>query len=204
MTGVNWQLGTSADCDVWFARARKLGIVYQTPRKGDIFVVMAKGSLTDAVHIGIVGGFDKGEWWSIEGNSNLDGSRNGTAVVKRPDLFAFRTSTNLRFIRWAETIDIDKKSDWLVMMGEDIIPGKAINGRVYAPLRDLLKGLYGASVETRLDFDLVPLWDDKAIPCTPIIVDGRSQVSVREFAVWQMLNVVIPHQSGNVIHLQRS
>jgi hypothetical protein len=204
LTGVNWQLGTSADCDVWFARAKKLGIVYQTPRKGDIFVVMAKGSLTDAVHIGIVGGFDKGEWWSIEGNSNLDGSRNGTAVVKRPDLFAFRTSTNLRFIRWAETIDIDKKLDWLVMMGEDIIPGKSINGRVYAPLRDLLKGLYGASVETRLDFDLVPLWDDKAIPCTPIIVDGRSQVSVREFAVWQMLNVVIPHQSGNVIHLQRS
>ena len=75
LTGTNWELGTSADCDVWFARARKLGIVYQTPRKGDIFLVMAKGSLNDAVHIGIVGGFDGGEWWSIEGNSNLDGSR---------------------------------------------------------------------------------------------------------------------------------
>lgn len=204
LTGTNWELGTSADCDVWFARARKLGIVYQTPKKGDIFLVMAKGSLTDAVHIGIVGGFDGGEWWSIEGNSNLDGSRNGTAVVKRPDLFAFRSSRNLRFIRWAETIDTGKKNDWLVMLGEDIIPGKLVSGKVYASLRELLKGLYGAEVDERLGFDLVPLWDDKAIPCTPVIVDGRTQVSVREFAVWQKLNVIMPHQTGNVIHLQRA
>ena len=204
LTGTNWQLGTSADCDVWLSRAKKLGIVYQTPKKGDIFVVMAKGSLTDAVHIGIVGGFDGGSWWSIEGNSNLDGSRNGTAVVKRPDLCAFRKSANLRFIRWSDTIDTEKKPDWLVMMGEDIIPGKMVNSRVYAPLRDLLNALYGADVETRLDFDLVPLWDDKPIPCTPIIVEGRTQVSVREFAVWQTLNVTVPHQAGNVIHLQRS
>jgi hypothetical protein len=89
-------------------------------------------------------------------------------------------------------------------MGEDITPGKPINGKVYAPLRDLLKALYGADVETRLGFDLVPLWDDKAIPCTPIIIDGRTQVAVREFAVWQKLNVVIPHPAGNVIHLTRS
>lgn len=204
LTGTNWELGTSADCDQWLSRAKKLGIVYQTPRKGDIFVVMAKGSLHDAVHIGIVGGFDGGEWWSIEGNSNLDGSRNGTAVVKRPDLFKFRTSSNLRFIRWADTLDASKKPDWLVMMGEDIVPGKIITSKVYSPLRDLLNALYGDDVESRLGFDLVPLWDDKAIPCTPIIIDGRTQVSVREFAVWQKLNVVIPHQAGNIIHLTRS
>jgi hypothetical protein len=194
----------SADCDVWLARAKKLGIVYQTPKKGDIFVVMAKGSLTDAVHIGIVGGFDKGEWWSIEGNSNLDGSRNGTAVVKRPDLFAFRNSTNLRFIRWSETLDTGKKDDWLVMIGDDVIPATSVNGKVYAPLRDMMSALYGKDAETRLDFELVPLWDDKAIPCTPIITDGRTQVSVRELAVWQKLNVVIPVQSQKVIHLQRA
>jgi len=204
LTGTNWELGTSADCDQWFSRAKKLGIVYQTPKRGDIFVVMAKGSLHDAVHIGVVGGFDGGEWWSIEGNSNLDGSRNGTAVVKRPDLFAFRNSANLRFIRWADTLDTNKKPDWLVMMGEDIIPGKMVNSKVYSPLRDLLNALYGSDTESRLDFDLVPLWDDKAILCTPIIVEGRTQVSVREFAVWQKLNVIIPHPAGNIIHLQRS
>jgi hypothetical protein len=204
LTGTNWELGTSADCDQWLSRAKKLGIVYQTPKKGDIFVVMAKGSLHDAVHIGVVGGFDGGEWWSIEGNSNLDGSRNGTAVVKRPDLFAFRNSANLRFIRWADTLDTIKKPDWLVMMGEDIIPGKMVNSKVYSPLRDLLNALYGSDTESRLGFDLVPLWDDKAIPCTPIIVEGRTQVSVREFAVWQKLNVIIPHPAGNIIHLQRS
>jgi hypothetical protein len=90
------------------------------------------------------------------------------------------------------------------MMGEDIVPGKMVNSKVYAPLRDLLKGLYGADVESRLGFDLVPLWDDKAVPCTPIIADGRTQVSVREFAVWQKLDVIIPHPTGNVIHLKRS
>lgn len=204
LTGINWALGTSADCDVWISRANKLGIVYLTPKKGDIFVVMAKGSLTDAIHIGIVGGFDGGEWWSIEGNSNLDGSRNGTAVVKRPDLLAFRKASNLRFIRWAELIDTGKKVDWLVMMGEDIIPGKSINGKVYASLRELLKALYGEGIETRLSFDLVPLWDGKSIPCTPAIIEGRTQISVREFSLWQELKVVIPHQSENVIHLQRA
>jgi len=37
----------------------------------------------------------------------------------------------------------------------------------------------------------VPLWDGRTIPCIPIILNGRSMVSVRDFANWQDLNIVL-------------
>jgi hypothetical protein len=55
----------------------------------------------------------------------------------------------------------------------------------------LLEGLYGEATKTRLTFDLVPLWDGRTIPCIPIILNGRSMVSVRDFANWQDLNIVL-------------
>ena len=84
--------------------------------------------------------------------------------------------------------EVDTKT---VVIGEKKIESVITNGKSYAPLRLLLEGLYGEATKTRLTFDLVPLWDGRTIPCIPIILNGRSMVSVRDFANWQDLHIVL-------------
>jgi hypothetical protein len=194
LTGLDWQLGTSASCDVLLARARRLGILHKTPYVGDIGFVLAPKDDTDAVHVFLVSGFKDGKFTSIEGNSNLDGSRNGTEVVERPDLYKFRNPSRIVFARWADLID-EVADGWNVVIGSDTIKAVNANGKTYSPLRPMLEALYGEEVKTRLTFDLVPLWDGGTIPCSPIIMDGKSMVSVRDFANWQGLNIVIDDNS---------
>lgn len=189
LTGLDWQLGTSASCDVLLAKAKRLGILHETPYVGDIGFVLSSDDDTDAVHVFLVSGYKEGKFTSIEGNSNLDGSRNGTEVVERDDLYKFRKPGRLVFARWADLLDeVDTKT---VVIGEKKIESVITNGKSYAPLRLLLEGLYGEATKTRLTFDLVPLWDGRTIPCIPIILNGRSMVSVRDFANWQDLHIVL-------------
>jgi hypothetical protein len=193
-TNLDWQLGRSASCDVLLARAKKLGILHKTPYVGDIGFVLAAEDSDDAVHVFLVSGYKDNAFTSIEGNSNLDGSRNGTSVVERPNLYTGRNLKRLVFARWADLLD-DVSSERNVVIGSDSIKSILTNGKAYAALRPMLEALYGEDVKTRLTFDLVPLWDDKAVPCSPIILGGKSMVSVRDFANWQGLTVAINETS---------
>lgn len=193
-TKLDWQLGRSASCDVLLARAKKLGILHKTPYVGDVGFVLAAEDSDDAVHVFLVSGYKDNSFTSIEGNSNLDGSRNGTSVVERPNLYTGRNLGRLVFARWADLLD-DVSSERNVVIGSDSIKSILTNGKAYAALRPMLEALYGEGVKTRLAFDLVPLWDDKAIPCSPIILGGKSMVSVRDFANWQGLTVAIDDAS---------
>jgi hypothetical protein len=193
-TNLDWQLGRSASCDVLLACAKKLGILHKTPYVGDIGFVLAAEDSDDAVHVFLVSGYKDNAFTSIEGNSNLDGSRNGTSVVERPNLYAGRNLKRLVFARWADLLD-DVSSERNVVIGSDSIKSILTNGKAYAALRPMLEALYGEDVKTRLTFDLVPLWDDKAVPCSPIILGGKSMVSVRDFANWQGLTVAIDETS---------
>lgn len=193
-TGLDWQLGKSASCDVLLAKAKSLGILHKTPYVGDIGFVLAAEDSSDAIHVFLVSGHKEGVFTSIEGNSNLDGSRNGTAVVERPNLYSRRNASRLVFARWADLVD-DVASERNVIIGKDSIKAEMVSGKAYAALRPMLEALYGEDVKSRLTFDLVPLWDDKGIPCSPIILSGRSMVSVRDFANWQGLTVAIDDTS---------
>lgn len=193
-TNLDWQLGRSASCDVLLARAKKLGILHKTPYVGDVGFLLAAEDSDDAVHVFLVSGYKDNAFTSIEGNSNLDGSRNGTSVVERPNLYTGRNLKRLVFARWADLLD-DVSSERNVVIGSDSIKSILTNGKAYAALRPMLEALYGEDVKTRLTFDLVPLWDDKAVPCSPIILGGKSMVSVRDFANWQGLTVAIDETS---------
>jgi hypothetical protein len=193
-TNLDWQLGKSASCDVLLTRAKKLGILHKTPYVGDVGFVLAAEDSDDATHVFVVSGHKEGVFTSIEGNSNTDGSRNGTAVVERSNLYAGRNPSRLVFARWADLLD-DVASEREVVIGSDKIPSVLSTGKAYAALRPMLEALYGDDVKTRLTFDLVPLWDGKSIPCSPIILNGKSMVSVRDFANWQNLSVVIDDAS---------
>ena len=56
LTGLDWQLGSSASCDVLLAKAKKLGILHKTPYVGDLGFVLSSDDDTDAVHVFLVSG----------------------------------------------------------------------------------------------------------------------------------------------------
>lgn len=187
VTNLDWRLGVSADCDLWLARARKLGIVRTTPAIGDIGLILNPNNSNDAIHIFLVSGKKDGAWMSIEGNSNDDGSRNGTAVVER-QLYRFRSKARMVFLRWADLIDEQDKAV-VKVFGKTIEPSYVSN-RAYVPLRVILEAVYGEDdVEQRLSFELVPLWDGGTIPCSVIISNGKSMIGLRDFSNWQDLAI---------------
>lgn len=91
-------LPVTASCDELLAFARRTGrlIPAKEVEPGDVFLVMAPGSETDAIHTGFVLAFNLGvdSVMTIEGNTNAGGSRDGWGVFQRQ-----RPLERLRFIR---------------------------------------------------------------------------------------------------------
>jgi hypothetical protein len=135
-----YSVPNSPACDVLLAWARRRKCLHKTPKRGDIFLIMNPSDSDDATHTGFVTGVtDDGGVLTIEGNSNLSGSREGTSVVKR-DKTMPRRNKNILFVRWADLIDpVDDDSGefrdpdtgvlvakgassalrWMVRVGED-------------------------------------------------------------------------------------
>ena len=71
----------TASCQVLFLWARANGRLVSRPEEGDIFLVIGEGG---HCHTGFVNGpIVNNRFPTVEGNSNNDGSSNGTAVVSR-------------------------------------------------------------------------------------------------------------------------
>ena len=91
-------LPATASCDALLVFARKSGrlIPLTDVEPGDVFLVMAAGSDTDAIHTGFVTAVHPAETGvdTIEGNTNPGGSRDGWGVFQRS-----RPVDRLRFIR---------------------------------------------------------------------------------------------------------
>lgn len=78
-----WPLGRNGNCDVLYRFAKKRGIVGTSPQQGAIFLKINPNDEADATHAGFVDlAKADGSFTTVEGNSNTDGSSNGTAVVR--------------------------------------------------------------------------------------------------------------------------
>lgn len=77
-----WPLPRTAACDDLLAFARRHGILWATPKRGNVFLVLNPADAHDATHTGFVDAVKESGWTSIEGNSNDTGGREGTAVVR--------------------------------------------------------------------------------------------------------------------------
>jgi len=200
MTGKDWYLGLSADCDLWLARGRKLKIVHTTPEVGDIGLILNRKNQNDAVHILLVSGLKDGVYSSIEGNSNTDGSRNGTKVVERTDMYTGRSKSSIVFLRWSDLYEEDTLSTvaWTVDIGPDEVTAVSHDGRLYAGLRQCLEAIYGEVTKVRLTFDSIPYWDEEKVPCNTVLIQGRLMVPIREFASWQNLQIDVDSTTKKV------
>jgi len=179
-SGLDWPLCFSADCDVWLAVAKKHGVLHRAPMPGDLVLLVKTlpNGKQDAFHIGIVEGQDEaGVWYSIEGNSNNDGSRNGYEVAHRP-LYRNRNKDIIYFIRpWSL---VQNGQDWKIVNGDKHIFALVQNGRTFAPVRDFVRLVIGD--------DFVLAWEDgpvlngEALAVQCILRDGKSYAPVRDIA----------------------
>jgi len=79
-----WPLPINGNCDVLLRYARKMGILRDTPARGAIFLKLDPENPENATHAGLVDSdpMPSGKWMTREGNSNEDGSREGTDIVE--------------------------------------------------------------------------------------------------------------------------
>lgn len=90
-------LPRSASCDVLLEAARAKKWLFTEPQVGDLFLVMR--TKADAVHVGVVTAVKGLEVATIEGNTNVGGSRDGWGVFARA-----RVAKGLAFIRIPEKV----------------------------------------------------------------------------------------------------
>lgn len=205
-----WPMPLSADCDVLLAWAKKRGVLVQSnPKRGDIFLLLRPNNPNDAYHTGfITGDANKdGRPDTIEGNTNVDGSRDGYGVFSRERV----DTDNMVFVRWVnmldDTPDIVQETispnhakpaplSFAVIIGSANdtstlkIPGIVKNNQVFVSFRELLTGLFGKEAVTGgLTWDKVstrPVWKDEVVPSVvPLYVENStSYVGVRAAGLW--------------------
>lgn len=80
---VRWPLGRDGNCDHLLQLATRRDVLGHYPEPGAIFLKLNPDDPADATHAGFVDRVrPDGSFTTVEGNSNTDGSSNGTAVVR--------------------------------------------------------------------------------------------------------------------------
>ncbi len=228
LSGGAWPLPRTGDCDELLRHARGNDILRTTPRRGDVFLVLASSS--DAVHTGFVvtPDADGDAFSSLEGNSNGGGSREGWIVAARPER-ATDPAGRYRcvFVRWVELLsDVihampgvgtepyraagDGPTDeaWSVYVGSQptALSGRMVGDRVVVPVRELLERLHGKPAVdaglTRTDAGLL-VWLGKVLPIQPVYRGGIAFGWVRPLATAQGLEVGDVDTAARSVRLTR-
>ena len=133
----------TASCELMREFARSKDLLFDTPQPGDLMLVLGSNGL--AHHTGMVQGVDGNLFWTVEGNSNQDGSAEGFEVVPQ-----HRTVTpgHFVFFRWGALVD-DTESYALYVDGKKLWDMPVWDGHANAPARVLYEAM-GFTVD----------WDD--------------------------------------------
>jgi len=175
----------SASCDVVAAWAKSEGVLHDTPQAGDFF--LSYSSPRDASHTGLVVSVSGAKFTTVEGNTNLGGSREGIGVFKRQRI----NGNRYKFVRW---IDANKQAAspelWTAKIGDGALANlPRINGSVYVPVRD-----WGKALGFKTDFNAeqqVILYDGREVPSQLRIIDGAGYLPVRVLAEFSGLKLTV-------------
>lgn len=191
----------SASCDVVLADLKARGLLRSKPEAGGVFLVRAKRSSgtyseTDAIHIGWVTKVQGDTFWTVEGNTNNDGGREGYAVMSHK-----RTISNRYY--FASVVDgvkgLDDRQESPVVpykvrhlgLGrrETPIAARMLNGSTLVLAADFAKAL-GKKIGWNGD-DGEVLLDGQPIPLQPRLFDGRAWFPIRDLAKAYNLEMLV-------------
>ncbi len=173
--GVKVKWCWSASCDVILAFARSEGILHDTPRVGDVFLVMA--SKYDATHTGLVVEVDGDRFAEISGNTNDNGSREGNGVYKQ-----WRNNgSRYKFVRWIDLLPSEAPiPKWTIQIGNRHFIGRFQNARVLVKADD-----YGAGLGLKVGWNQgsqTVLLQGRDVPIQPLLIEGKAWFPVRDLA----------------------
>lgn len=104
----SWPLPATGSCEALARAARAAGALREEPQVGDVFLLFS-AMRRRFIHTGIVVGVadesrvhlsDVHTCVTVEGNTNADGSANGTTTLRK--VRTFREVDGHRFVRWTE------------------------------------------------------------------------------------------------------
>lgn len=125
----------------------------ETPAAGDIFLRYGKsGGMFRACHTGFVSRVDGRIFETIEGNTNLAGSREGIGVFLRTR----EVGSAYKFVRWGSVVEEAPESGWLLLTngGTKKTPLLLQNGRTLVGLRT-----WASLLGLKLEYH----WQDQAL-----------------------------------------
>lgn len=163
----------AASCDVILAWSRAHNIAHDTPQPGDVFLVMA--STYDATHTGLVTAVKGANFTTIEGNTNLDGSREGIGVFRRQRV----NGNRYLFVRWLDLCEAPK-SGYEIHAGSKTFASVLLDGAAFVPVR-LLGEALGRRVEWNEEKQVI-LMDGIEFPRQLRFVNHTAHAPARQLA----------------------
>ncbi len=180
----------TASCDVILEFARRHDILFTEAEKGDVFLVMA--SQHDATHTGFVKTTSRTRFTTIEGNSNSSGTREGQSVCSNTRPF----TTRFRYVRWgallrpaglAPDTNPPAVNYELFLSGNSIATMEVTNG-----IARMEADAWCRALGVRVGWDGVNrcvLIDDRPVPATPLLKNGKAYLPIRVLAEFSALNL---------------
>lgn len=150
----------TGSCDDFVAWARAKGIVSTTPEPGDFGFVMA--SAADATHVFLVASVSGSTLTTLEGNSNMGGSNNGIAVVRRTRA----KKSSYVYARVGKIIpDLSLPGRTMHLAGPNGfgLDMQVVRGKSMAPIRKVVKELGFKDGRQVTDQDFVYSKDDNTV-----------------------------------------
>lgn len=184
----------SASCDVILAWAKSQGVLHDEPEIGNFFLVLARGSRYDATHTGLITKVDGPVFHTVEGNTNLTGSRTGIGV------FALKRTVGDRykFVRWADLYLKDEAvaPPYRVFVGDKEVESRMVGAQTFVPVREWGETL-GLTVQWNAEKQ-VPLFNGREVGVQIAKLDRHGWAWVRALAEFSGLKLQLDNAKREV------
>ncbi|MCC6728276.1 MAG: CHAP domain-containing protein [Chthonomonadales bacterium] len=184
----------TAYCPTIAAWARDNEVLHSTPQAGDVF--LRYGTVAGeyrASHTGFVTAVDGSVFSTIEGNTNIDGSREGIGVFARK-----RVNGNAyRFVRWGDLLKERDELTYKLYVGDHFLCDMPVRGgRSLCPVRAWGQRL-GFEVGWNQE-EQVPLFDGHEVTTQITLIDGQAYAPVRDLATSAGLRLRVDNDKREV------
>lgn len=154
-------------------------LVDSAPQPGDVFLLYTGR----ARHTGLVTGVNGTILITVEGNTNINGSPEGTGVFRRTR----PVSAKLRYVRWGQLADPEPAEIQLYVSGHALCSMPVNNGRSQCPVR-----MWGENLGFRVDWDndqQSVTFDGQPLDVDISLIDGTAYAPLRDLVASAGLRV---------------
>lgn len=176
----------TGSCRALSGWAEEHALLEPRPEVGDVFLHWSTvDQVYRASHTGLVTCVTGSEFSTVEGNTNLDGSREGIGVFARNHT----NDSRYRFIRWMRLLDDGDKKYQLFVNDALLCEMPVLSGRAFCPVRKWGEAM-GFQVEWNNDLQ-VPLFDGHECATQVVVLGEMAYAPIRDLAASAGLTLTV-------------